>query len=384
MAETSRIVIIGASFAGLGVAHRLLKEIPCIQVILINPSKTFYFPIAAPRILAKPDSFQSSQYLIPIENGFGAFSQDTFKFIRGTATNIDARKKSVIIDDEKVIQFEYLVIASGSTTASTSTTTGIPIPLKQSNHDNMQLIIENAQSTIASATDIVIGGAGPIGVEFAGEIAEAMNARGKEARITLISSAKRVLPMLQPASGAAAEHILSKLNVTVVKERRVTSVSRKVEQGREYEIVTLDNGEELIADLYIPTTGVTPNNSFIPPAWLDKDGWLMVDNELRVVGLGAESQLPIYAAGDITNNSKRLSYKAVEQATVVSANLKNEILGGGRRRSYNQGDSIMMVVPVGSQCGTGQIYSWTPWSCFVKFVKGKDFLISKGASAVMS
>jgi hypothetical protein len=35
------------------------------EVTLINPSPTFYFAIAAPRILAKRDAFKPEQYLLP-------------------------------------------------------------------------------------------------------------------------------------------------------------------------------------------------------------------------------------------------------------------------------------------------------------------------------
>jgi pyruvate/2-oxoglutarate dehydrogenase complex dihydrolipoamide dehydrogenase (E3) component len=37
-----------------------------------------------------------------------------------------------------------------------------------------------------------------------------------------------------------------------------------------------------------------------------------------------------FAAGDITNNSMRLSFKAQEQAAVVAANLKVEIVRQGK------------------------------------------------------
>ncbi|KAJ9482785.1 hypothetical protein VN97_g10633 [Penicillium thymicola] len=109
----------------------------------------------------------------------------------------------------------------------------------------------------------------------------------------------------------------------------------------------------------------------------------MVDKGLRVRSpSGSAAQLPIFAAGDITNNSMRLSFKAQEQAAVVAANLKAEIVGQGKSKVYSQGDKIMMVVPVGSTGGTGLIMGWTPWSAMVKMVKGKDFLISKANSTI--
>ena len=43
-APTKTVVIIGGSFAGIGVAHGLLKEVPSAKVVLVNPSGMLYLP----------------------------------------------------------------------------------------------------------------------------------------------------------------------------------------------------------------------------------------------------------------------------------------------------------------------------------------------------
>jgi NADH dehydrogenase FAD-containing subunit len=370
------VVIIGASFAGAPIAHSLLKDVKTVKVILINPSPTFYFCIAAPRIMAKPTTLQPEQYLIPIESAFKKYPSDSFQFVQGRATGIDPENKSVTVDSQTTIPFDYLVIATGSTTASTIRNE-IPIPFKQSNADNMETLIKNAQQAILSSSQIVIAGAGPIGVELAGELAEAAQQQGKSLKITLIEASDRVLPMLKNSSSKAAESLLMQKRVTIILGHTVTEALLSDGTWN----ISLSNGQQLAADLYIPTTGVQPNNNFIPQQWLDTDGWVKVDRELRVQG-GQDASLPIYAAGDITNNSMRLSFKAAEQAGVVAANIKNDILGKGKRRVYDQGESIMMMVPVGGSAGTGQLFGMTPWSFLVKSIKGKDFFVSKAPSFI--
>ncbi|KAB8220139.1 hypothetical protein BDV33DRAFT_172583 [Aspergillus novoparasiticus] len=378
--QSVSVVIIGASFAGIPIAHNLLKALPGVKVTLINPSPTFYFPIAAPRILAKPDAFAHDQYLLPIEKEFSRYPKHAFSFVQGRASAIDISAKTVSVEETERIAFDYLVIASGSTTASTKQADAIPIPFKQSNSDNMKDLIQNAQASIATARSIVIGGAGPIGVELAGEITEAARQQGRAVNVTLVSATSRILPMLKPAGSTTAEGMLSSMGVKVMKNTRV---SRAVQEPvSRLWTVTLDKGEKIIADLYIPTTGVLPNNEFIPAELLDDKGWTIVDKELRVKGKRESAPLPIFAAGDITNNSMRLSFKAQEQAAIVASNLKAEILGHGKRKSYNQGDKVMMIVPVGSTGGTGLIFGWTPWGSMVKMFKGKDFLISKAHPAI--
>ncbi|KAL5364202.1 hypothetical protein BJX96DRAFT_187634 [Aspergillus floccosus] len=372
------VVIIGASVAGIPIAHALLKDVPAVKVTLINPSPTFYFMIAAPRILAKQDAFTQEQYLLPIEKEFSRYPKHSFSFVQGRASAIDISAKTVSVEGTERIPFDYLVIASGSTTTSTKRTDATPIPFKQSNSDNMTDLIRNAQASIATARSIVIAGAGPIGVELAGEIAEAARQKGRTVNVTLVSATHRILPMLKPAGSTAAEKFLSNMGVKVMKGIKVSRAIQ--EPGSPSWTVMLDEGQQLQADLYIPTTGVLPNNEFIPAEFLDDNGWVKVDEELRVKSKRESALLPIFAAGDITNNSMRLSFKAQEQAAIVANNLKVEIGGSGKRKSYNQGDKIMMVVPVGSTGGTGLIFGWTPWSSMVKMVKGKDFLISKARS----
>lgn len=369
------VVIIGASFAGAPIAHSLLKDVKTVRVILINPSPTFYFCIAGPRIVAKPTAFRPEQYLIPIESAFKKYPSGSFEFIQGRATAINPEDKSVIVDGQTTIQFDYLVIAAGSTTPST-TRSDIPIPFKQSNADNMETLIKNAQQAISAASQIVIAGAGPIGVELAGEVAEAAQKQGKSVKITLVSASDRVLPMLKTSGSKAAETLLTQKNVTIISSCKVTDAVLSTNGTWN---LSLSNGKQLSADLYIPTTGTLPNSSFVPQQWLDTHGWVKVNQELRVQG-GQNAPLPVYAAGDITNNSMRLSFKATEQAAVVAANIKNDILGSKyKRRVYDEGDSIMMMVPVGASGGTGQLFGMTPWSFMVKAIKGKDFFCLQSA-----
>lgn len=378
MAPTN-VVVVGASVAGLHISHSLL-EVPNVKVVLVNPATTYYWNIAAPRIVAKPKAFKTDQYLLPIQDAFKKYPSESFEFVAGNVTAIDVDSKTVSVTpthgsaDGKSLSYDYLVLASGSTTPSTAgDITGTSIPFKQSNRDDMEQLIEMAQQTIAGAKEIVIGGAGPIGVELAGELAEAAEQNGSRVSITLISATERVLPMLKPCGSSAAEKLLKQKNIKVLTSTRVTGAKASGETWA----VSLDSGDTLSADLYIPTTGVIPNSSFVPGQFLDHDGWVKVDREMRV--LAGEN---IYAAGDITNNSMRLSFKASEQAGVAAHNLKADILGNGERKSFDQGESVMMVVPVGESGGTGQIFGMTPFSFMVRMIKGRDYFISKAVAAV--
>jgi hypothetical protein len=78
----------------------------------------------------------------------------------------------------------------------------------------------------------------------------------------------------------------------------------------------------------------------------------------------------------------RLSFKATEQAHVAAANLKAAIVGGTAIKTYDQGENILMIVPVGESGGTGQLFGFVPFSFMVKMLKGKHFFIDKAAGAL--
>ncbi|PYH87563.1 FAD/NAD(P)-binding domain-containing protein [Aspergillus ellipticus CBS 707.79] len=393
------IVILGASFAGLPLSHTLLAHnrnttnpSQKIKLILINPTPTFYWAIAAPRILTKPTFFSPDQYLLPIEAGFKAYSPDEFEFVLGRATSIDSTTKhvSVALVDGKAggevrnIGYDSLVLATGCAPKATAEisqlgdgeSTGEVFPFKSPvGADDTQTAIEAAQRIIAGAKKVVIGGAGPIGIETAGEFADLVSERGVE--VTVVSGTERVLSMLKPGASSAAEAALVGKGVRVVRGRKVASVSVNEAAGGGKYIVHLDNGDTIDTDIYIPTTGVVPNNEYIPPAALDPYGWVRVDKELRVEGLEG-----VYAAGDITMHSQRLAFKAGEMAVVVGANLIADVVGAGKRKTYEQGTSILMLVPIGAGSGTGQMFGWVPWACLVRLVKGRDFLVGRARQVV--
>lgn len=141
--------------------------------------------------------------------------------------------------------------------------------------------------------------------------------------------------------------------------------------------VTLSTGQSITADEYISTTGVIPNNRFIQKSFLNQDGWVNVDDQLRVVEDGS-SRSDTYAVGDITCHAYRLLSRVSLQAATVAANIAASIRNDTSLATYSaEAQKKMMVIPVGQSTGTGHLDRWTLWGCLVWFFKGKDFLTYK-------
>ncbi|KFX91137.1 hypothetical protein V490_06056 [Pseudogymnoascus sp. VKM F-3557] len=362
MFEKVNIVVIGGSFGGIGVAQNILASIPNVKVTLINTSKDWYFNIAAPRLLNRPNSTPLEKLIYPIkENFFSKYSTAQFEFIQGAAASLNTSAKTVTLSDSRSISYSYLVIATGSHTPAVNS----GIPLKQPATDTLSGDIQNAQKRIADASSIVIAGSGAVAIEMAGELAEAYPKKS----VTIVSASTRLLPMLGEKASAVALKSLSNLGV------KVLFGVRALEKGRngKKEAIALDNGKVIEADLYIPATGVIPNSNFIPATLLDALGFLIITPEQKVSSPGVSS---VYGIGDVTTSPSKMAVAVTQQIAVAVANLKNDIEKTGPRRAFQPG-KLTMVVPIGGKAGVaqmGDLGGIVLWSWLVALIKGNYFL----------
>jgi NADH dehydrogenase FAD-containing subunit len=366
------VVVIGGSSAGLGVSHGLLRQVPNVRVTLINPSNEYYFNLASPRIIAKPNSLPTSKYLYSITDAFKKYPNTSFNFIRGMVTGIDTENQTVTISTASSVPFDYLVIASGSTTPASIGQSGLKIPFKTSGFEDISTTIKEAQEAIRRARSVIVGGGGPLGIEVSAELGELSDVK-KE--VTLISATDLLLPGVKDSVRKRAESLLKSIGVTVIKSTMVEQITQDL-TSKQW-TVRLSNGETMTADAYISATGVLPNNQFIPPSFLDERGWVNVD-EFFQVKEGGTSKSTIYAIGDITSHPYRLLSRIPKQVETVLANIKTSITQQGSLVSYfAEAQKKMMVVPVGDSTGTGQFGNWTLPGFIVWYFKGKDFLTYK-------
>ena len=180
------IVIIGGSFTGVGTAHRFLKNVSestttPYKVTLVSRDTHFFWNVAAPRGLI-PGQIPDEKLWQPIAAGFSQYGSDKFEFVLGTATDIDVGGKKLVVatpgGNETRIGYDYLVVGSGSTTKVDGPwkSRGSTEALKKTFHDY--------QKRVEIAESVVVVGAGPTGVETAGELGFVY---GTSRKITLVS-----------------------------------------------------------------------------------------------------------------------------------------------------------------------------------------------------
>ncbi|KAI8628439.1 FAD/NAD(P)-binding domain-containing protein [Xylariaceae sp. FL1651] len=397
--DKKQILIIGGSYAGVSTAHYLLKHVipklpdrESYQVVLISTSSQTMCRPAAPRALLSDTQFPQDKLFVSIPASFVQYGPDSFIFKQGTATALDHENRTVSVhlamtndgsSTEVKITYYALVIATGAST---------PSPLLGFTRDEAVLKSSWAafRKALPNAKHIVVAGGGASGVEVAGELGEYLNGRAgwlsstmpnPKVQITLLSGGLRILPYLRPAIAQKAETYLAKVGVRVVNKARVSTVvpaTAGTEDVTADATLTLDNGEELHADLYIPAIGAIPNTAFVPEALRRPDGRVDTNaSTLRVVKAGER----VYAIGDAASAARPAIHNIFSMVPVLCTNIRRDLLLAmgrapqtvGEDRVFNEDIRETQLVPIGKSQGVGAAMGYKLPSFLVWLIKGRDY-----------
>lgn len=370
------IVVIGASYAGLGTAHYLLRHtIPALEkantptkykLTLISATTHFFHKVGAPRFLASPDLLPLSKGFLSISDGFKDYDKEQFELVIGTATALDEDKKTITVSDTysssppRTVNYTTLVLATGS--SSTSPLWSIP-----GSHETTIAALEEMQSALPKAQSVLIAGGGPAGVESAGEIASLY----PKIDITLFSGGDRLLTRLRPAIGAAAESQASTLGIKIVHNVKIDSVSKAGSQTK----VSLSDSTERTVDIYIDAAGVRPNSGFLPKPWLTDKGYVITRDTTSLRG----PVDGVYAIGDVAGYSLggALDIKDAVRplCSTIFADLAGPNAGGVKAQPFKQSVTETQIVPIGPKGGVGAVFGWRVPSFFVWLIKSRDYMI---------
>ncbi len=333
-----QIVILGAGFGGVYTAVHLLKRIKRednLQVILIN--KTNYFLFAPMLHEVATGGLNRSNIVQPIRE---ILQHPNFDFLRCTVQTIDTQKK-IITTEKSTLTYDYLVIALGAENDFYD----IPgakehaLPLKTL-HDAVAIrnhvldVLEYSAAMLKVKRNdpnltFAIVGAGPTGVEVAGELAEFIDQNLKRnyphlreygRKIYLIQKHAGIMPFIANKSREAAVKRLQKEKVSIITNAAVTKVTKSG--------IEINNKEKIATNTVIWTSGVKPTSITTKPKTTNDRGYFPVNAQLRVEGVQ-----DIYALGDCAllinpaDNKQvpALAQVAVRQAEITAKNILHEI-----------------------------------------------------------
>src|SRR3954471_22300782 len=223
------VVVIGGGYGGTLVAKELDAA---ANVILIDPREGFVNAAASLRALTHPD--WAPHAFFPFETLL-----ERGRVIRGRAVSADP--KGVTLDSGGRVEADYLVLATGSS---------YPYPAKPnpaSTSIARQLDdLRDTHKELAGADRVLILGAGPVGLELAGEIKEVW----PDKYVVIVDRADQVLPGFLPEVRDDLRRQLDDLGIELRLGTGLTAPPPVAPNVAGRLTVTTDKGDEIVADIW--------------------------------------------------------------------------------------------------------------------------------------
>ncbi|MDP2671541.1 MAG: NAD(P)/FAD-dependent oxidoreductase [bacterium] len=272
---------------------------------------------------------------------------------------IDLKRRKVKLSSEKILDYNYLVVALGSE----SNFFGIPnleehsFALKSVDDAmNLRNEIEERFFDPNPELNILIGGGGFTGVElaaeltnFIGKICKNKNLPQTGVTITILEATEGLLGGAEDWSKKLTQKRLEKLGVKV----RLNSPIKNVTKTH----VELANQEKLSYDILVWTAGVKGNHILAKTEGFEitKMGSIVVDKYLKAKNLDN-----VFALGDAATyfeeNSKPApptAQKAIHEGKLVASNLANQLLDYPLLPYKSKKPTFM--IPLGGKYALGKI-----------------------------
>ncbi|HYN58119.1 MAG TPA: FAD-dependent oxidoreductase [Rubrivivax sp.] len=292
-----RHVILGAGPAGVIAAETLRKHSASDQIVIVGDEpEAPYSRMAIPYLLIGRIGESGTHLRHEAQH----FERQRIELRRARATGVDTARRSVALDDGTALDFDTLLIATGSSPSRP------PIPGIDSPGVRACWTLADARAIMVRATQgarVLQMGAGFIGCI----ILEALAARGVQ--LTVVEMGDRMVPrMMGPTAGGMIKDWCQRKGVAVHTGARVEAI----EEGAPMR-VRLSGGTQLEADLVISATGVTPNIGFLANSGITCLLGVLTDEHLQTNVPG------IYAAGDCAEALDLISGKLIVSAIQPNA-----------------------------------------------------------------
>jgi NADH dehydrogenase FAD-containing subunit len=351
--ERPSVVVVGGGYGGINAA-KALDDIA--DVTLVDPTEAFVHNVAAWRALVEPE--QLDRIFWPYEHLLAHG-----RFVRDRAVAVDGRRVTLASGD--VLEPDYLVLATGSS---------YPFPAKTEEPDvaTARARLRTAHLALLAADRVLIVGAGPSGLELAGEIKSFY----PEKHVTIADVADDILT--GPYDQGLRDELRRQLDALDVELRLGRGLNQlpSIPPATPGTIRIVDeDGLELVADIWFRAFGVRPHSEYLEGGSLfdrrDERGYVRVDEHLRVAG-----EPRVFAVGDVSDADRDMAGLASAQAGVVAANIRSLITGDGELATYEAFPPVI-AIPLGPEGGAGFIGDGLADAATIAELKGRHMGIDR-------
>lgn len=270
------ICIIGAGECGTRAAFALREEGFEGSITLINGEDCTPYerpPLSKPTRAKPDDQIQFYREIATVEK----FTEHKINLLTNVhATGINRQNQSVNLSNDSTLTYDKLLLATGAT------------PRKVESNDSSVLVMrtladaEQIYTKAQQAKEVVIIGAGLIGLELAAELCT------KGINVTVVEMADRAMARAVPLPTA------TKIIDRHIQEGVSFKFNSKIVEITKDQIV-LEDGTLLPSDLTVAAIGVTPNTELANAAKLNCENGICVSSTLQTI------DPDIFAAGDCVN-----------------------------------------------------------------------------------
>lgn len=332
------VVIIGAGFGGMFAARELANA--DVDITLINRTNHHLF---APLLYQVATGLLSTGEIAASVRQILA-SQDNVNIVRGDVTGIDVEAQTVTFEEGEFsqdVEYDSLIVAAGAGQSYFGNDHFAQYAPGLKTLDNAleirgRLISAFERAEVAQTAEererfltFVVVGAGPTGVELAGQIAEMAhrsfdgqynNFVPSQAKIVLVDAAPQVLPPFGKRLGKKGQRELEKKGVTVILNAMVSDIDEK---SVTYKDTNTDEETTIPAETKIWSAGVqaSPLGKIIADqvgVEAERNGKVPVNEDLTV---GDKSN--VFIIGDMMN---RDGLPGVAQVAIQSGEYVGKII----------------------------------------------------------
>lgn len=297
-----KYVVLGASASGINGASQLRNLDKEAEITLISKDDKIYSRCILHHYM---EGIRDIKKLEFVEDDF--INKNNIKWLKGVeATKVDVNSKKIMVSNGEEIEFDKLLIATGSNTFFP------PIPnLKEApnaigfrNFDDCEKIMEMSKT----CDNIVVMGAGLVGID----VISGLTHTGKS--VALVEMKDHMLSIqLDKKAALAYEKGFESKGVKQYYEKGIKELIVD-ETGKITEIL-LSSGEKIPCDLLIVAAGVRANVSFLEGSGIETDRFGLIIDEL-----GQTNCDDIYGAGDVTGRNP-IWPTAVKEGIIAANNM---------------------------------------------------------------
>jgi NAD(P)H-nitrite reductase large subunit len=326
-----RYLTLGAGPAGVTAAETLARTDPAGETTLLcgEPGPP-YARMTLPYLLAGRIREENTRIRPDLEH----YSRLGIRLLQGRAAAVDAKARTVALEDGRTLAYDRLLVATGSTPVLQ------PIPGIDLPGVRTCWTLDDARRLLADARPglrVVQMGAGFVGCI----IMQGLVRLGVDLTI-LVRSGRMVSRMMNPEASGLIRRWCETKGVRI----RVETLPERLSMAGDGLRVHLPGGETLPADWYLCLVGVKPSMGFLAGTGVAAGGGIAVDDTM------ATSVPGIFAAGDVAEyrdgltgkpNVNAIQPNAVEQGRIAALNMAGRPAAARGGFAFNVLDTLGLV-----------------------------------------